>query len=140
MGVLNVTPNSFSDGGRFIERDAAIAQALAMQAAGAIDLLLDLLLALVTQREAEARSTVEQLAIGARAVALGDDGQATWIGRGVLGDDVEQRWQGSPSVAVLRLVLRLFWNWFLKVKKVLEFRATPFCFVVGGCGWLRLAL
>jgi dihydropteroate synthase len=30
MGVLNVTPDSFSDGGRFIAPDAAIRQALAM--------------------------------------------------------------------------------------------------------------
>ena len=35
MGVLNVTPDSFSDGGRFAQRDAAIAQAEAMAAAGA---------------------------------------------------------------------------------------------------------
>lgn len=35
MGVLNVTPDSFSDGGRFIARDAAIAQAIAMAEAGA---------------------------------------------------------------------------------------------------------
>jgi len=35
MGVLNVTPDSFSDGGRFLAKDAAIAQARAMIAAGA---------------------------------------------------------------------------------------------------------
>jgi len=35
MGILNVTPDSFSDGGRFVERDAAIRRALAMQAEGA---------------------------------------------------------------------------------------------------------
>ena len=35
MGILNVTPDSFSDGGRFVERGAAIRQALAMQAEGA---------------------------------------------------------------------------------------------------------
>ena len=35
MGVLNVTPDSFSDGGRFAERDAAVTQALALVAAGA---------------------------------------------------------------------------------------------------------
>jgi dihydropteroate synthase len=35
MGVLNVTTDSFSDGGRFINFDAAIAQGLAMLAAGA---------------------------------------------------------------------------------------------------------
>lgn len=35
MGVLNVTPDSFSDGGRFIARDAAIAHAREMVAAGA---------------------------------------------------------------------------------------------------------
>jgi len=35
MGVLNVTPDSFSDGGRFLEPDAAIAQGLALRAAGA---------------------------------------------------------------------------------------------------------
>ncbi|WP_158917790.1 dihydropteroate synthase [Caulobacter sp. S45] len=35
MGVLNVTPDSFSDGGRFAERDTALAQALALVAAGA---------------------------------------------------------------------------------------------------------
>ena len=27
MGVVNVTPDSFSDGGRFLDADAAIAQA-----------------------------------------------------------------------------------------------------------------
>ena len=35
MGVLNVTPDSFSDGGRFRERDAALAQARRMIAEGA---------------------------------------------------------------------------------------------------------
>ena len=35
MGILNVTPDSFSDGGRFDTPDAAIAQAKAMVAAGA---------------------------------------------------------------------------------------------------------
>lgn len=35
MGVLNVTPDSFSDGGRFLEHGAAVAQGLAMAAAGA---------------------------------------------------------------------------------------------------------
>jgi dihydropteroate synthase len=35
MGVLNVTPDSFSDGGKFLEPDSAIAQALAMADAGA---------------------------------------------------------------------------------------------------------
>lgn len=35
MGVLNVTPDSFSDGGSYVEADAAIAQAEAMIAEGA---------------------------------------------------------------------------------------------------------
>ncbi|MER3452930.1 MAG: dihydropteroate synthase, partial [Acidimicrobiia bacterium] len=35
MGVLNVTPDSFSDGGRFLDREAAIAHGLAMAASGA---------------------------------------------------------------------------------------------------------
>lgn len=35
MGVLNVTPNSFSDGGRYADLDAAVTQGLALQAAGA---------------------------------------------------------------------------------------------------------
>jgi dihydropteroate synthase len=35
MGVLNVTPDSFSDGGKFLSAKAAIAQALAMEQAGA---------------------------------------------------------------------------------------------------------
>jgi dihydropteroate synthase len=35
MGVVNVTPDSFSDGGRFAESDAAVAQALALFEAGA---------------------------------------------------------------------------------------------------------
>lgn len=35
MGVLNVTPDSFSDGGRFFDPDQAAAHALAMQQAGA---------------------------------------------------------------------------------------------------------
>lgn len=35
MGVLNVTPDSFSDGGKFLHPRAAVKQALAMQAAGA---------------------------------------------------------------------------------------------------------
>ena len=39
MGVLNVTPDSFSDGGRYVERDAAVAHGLAMidQGADVID-------------------------------------------------------------------------------------------------------
>ena len=35
MGVLNVTPDSFSDGGRFIDADAAVAQARHMAEEGA---------------------------------------------------------------------------------------------------------
>jgi len=35
MGVLNVTPDSFSDGGKFIDRDKAIEQGLKMAAEGA---------------------------------------------------------------------------------------------------------
>jgi len=35
MAVLNVTPDSFSDGGLFLNADAAVAQAVAMEAAGA---------------------------------------------------------------------------------------------------------
>ena len=35
MGVLNVTPDSFSDGGRFLSRDAALAQAQKLIDAGA---------------------------------------------------------------------------------------------------------
>lgn len=35
MGILNVTPDSFSDGGLFLDADAAIAQGLALAAAGA---------------------------------------------------------------------------------------------------------
>ena len=35
MGILNVTPDSFSDGGRFYDRDAAVARARSMVEAGA---------------------------------------------------------------------------------------------------------
>ncbi len=35
MGVVNVTPDSFSDGGKFLGRDAAIAQALRLVSEGA---------------------------------------------------------------------------------------------------------
>lgn len=35
MGVLNVTPDSFSDGGRYLDRDQAVARGLAMHAQGA---------------------------------------------------------------------------------------------------------
>jgi dihydropteroate synthase len=35
MGVLNVTPDSFSDGGRFLEVDAAVQRALQLRAEGA---------------------------------------------------------------------------------------------------------
>jgi dihydropteroate synthase len=38
MGVLNVTPDSFSDGGKFLQPELAVEQALAMEKAGA-DLL-----------------------------------------------------------------------------------------------------
>lgn len=35
MGILNVTPDSFSDGGRFVEREAAVQHALEMAEQGA---------------------------------------------------------------------------------------------------------
>ncbi len=35
MGILNVTPDSFSDGGNFLDPDRAVAHALEMEAAGA---------------------------------------------------------------------------------------------------------
>lgn len=38
MGILNVTPDSFSDGGRFLHKDAALAQAGAMGSADMLDI------------------------------------------------------------------------------------------------------
>jgi dihydropteroate synthase len=35
MGILNVTPDSFSDGGRYVDREEAVAHALEMERAGA---------------------------------------------------------------------------------------------------------
>jgi dihydropteroate synthase len=35
MGILNVTPDSFSDGGLYLDADAAVARGVAMEAAGA---------------------------------------------------------------------------------------------------------
>jgi len=35
MGILNITPDSFSDGGRYLDPEAAVAHALEMEAAGA---------------------------------------------------------------------------------------------------------
>src|SRR5271154_4136460 len=35
MGILNVTPDSFSDGGLYLRTDAAVERAISMQAAGA---------------------------------------------------------------------------------------------------------
>src|SRR5688500_14654952 len=35
MGILNVTPDSFSDGGRWLDRDQAVAHGVAMRDAGA---------------------------------------------------------------------------------------------------------
>ena len=35
MGILNVTPDSFSDGGCFLDRESAVAHGLAMVEAGA---------------------------------------------------------------------------------------------------------
>jgi dihydropteroate synthase len=35
MGILNVTPDSFSDGGRYLNRDDAVAHGLALRAQGA---------------------------------------------------------------------------------------------------------
>ena len=35
MGILNVTPDSFSDGGRFVDPEAALHHALDMEAEGA---------------------------------------------------------------------------------------------------------
>ena len=35
MGIVNVTPDSFSDGGRFLDPSAAVAHAEALVAAGA---------------------------------------------------------------------------------------------------------
>src|SRR5579864_2018190 len=35
MGVVNVTPDSFSDGGRYLDPEAAVAHGLALEAEGA---------------------------------------------------------------------------------------------------------
>src|SRR5215211_1554867 len=35
MGIVNVTPDSFSDGGRFLDPDAAVAHGIALAAQGA---------------------------------------------------------------------------------------------------------
>jgi dihydropteroate synthase len=58
MGVLNVTPDSFSDGGRFLDPDRAVKRALQMEAEGA-DLL-----------DIGGESTRP---IGAREVSVGDE-------------------------------------------------------------------
>ena len=38
MGVLNVTPDSFSDGGRYLDHDQAVARGLELVAEGAVRL------------------------------------------------------------------------------------------------------
>src|SRR3990167_4343580 len=65
MGILNVTPDSFSDGGRFSQRDAALRHAEAMLRAGAslIDVGGE-----STRPGARAVSPVEELERGAPAV------------------------------------------------------------------------
>ena len=35
IGIINVTPDSFSDGGRYLDRDDAVAHGLALRAQGA---------------------------------------------------------------------------------------------------------
>src|ERR1700722_4809512 len=35
MGILNITPDSFSDGGQYLDAESAVERALAMEAAGA---------------------------------------------------------------------------------------------------------
>jgi dihydropteroate synthase len=35
IGILNITPDSFSDGGRYLDREAAVAQGMALRAQGA---------------------------------------------------------------------------------------------------------
>src|ERR1700722_19764419 len=35
MGILNITPDSFSDGGQYLDAEPAVERALAMEAAGA---------------------------------------------------------------------------------------------------------
>ena len=75
MGILNVTPDSFSDGGQFLETDVAIAHARAMVADGAsiIDIGGE-----STRPTAEGVSVAEQIArvvpiIEALTLDLGED-------------------------------------------------------------------
>lgn len=58
LGVVNVTPDSFSDGGRFLAPEAAVAHALELEAAGADELDLG---AESTRPGAKAVSPKEQL-------------------------------------------------------------------------------
>lgn len=59
MGILNVTPDSFSDGGKFVDADSAVAHGVEMARAGAaiIDIGAE-----STRPGAEAVSTEEQIA------------------------------------------------------------------------------
>ena len=53
MGVVNVTPDSFSDGGRFLDRDAAVAHALKLMEEGPRIERIDVARAQVGQAAAE---------------------------------------------------------------------------------------
>ena len=66
MGVLNVTPDSFSDGGRYLGRDAAVAQARRMLDEGA---------ALIETIQAAADMTGWNLSDKARAASSTMDGR-----------------------------------------------------------------
>src|SRR3954449_721511 len=66
MGVVNVTPDSFSDGGRFAGPDEAVAHALAMLAVGAD--LLD-----IGGGAAQAPPALAMLAVGAALLDIGGE-------------------------------------------------------------------
>src|SRR5437763_1990528 len=103
MGVLNVTPDSFSDGGRWLDPEAAVAHGRAMIAAGAgvIDVWIDPGLGFAktaTHNLLLLRHLVDLVATG-YPVAVGAS-RKSFIGRLTSDASVDDRLEGSLAAAV----------------------------------------
>ena len=85
MGVLNVTPDSFSDGGRFLPLEAAVAQGVRLAQEGADVVVDDRVIG------ESAQATVDAIAkLGRRAVAVQGDLANPADDRRVIAEGVEK--------------------------------------------------
>ena len=103
MGVVNVTPDSFSDGGRFLEADAAVAHGVRLAAEGVPEdrVALDpgIGFGKTLEQNLELLRRLDEIAAIGRPVVVGTS-RKSFLGR-LTGRDVGDRLAGTIATNVL---------------------------------------